>query len=85
MADTVNIPELQFMDLGLSTINLLDKGTSRWTPTTRFGRPTDVSHWSVSDHIFGKNTSVGDAVSANSDYNYKTDSEIWRKNQKFEH
>ena len=84
MADTVNIPELQFVDLGLSTINVLDKGTSRWTPTTRFGRPTDVSHWSTPNHIFGKNTVVGDAVRAKSYYNYKTGFENWRKNQEFE-
>ena len=84
MADTVNIPEPQFIDLGLSTIDTLDKGTSLWTPATRVGRPTDVSHWSMSEHIFGKYTAVRNAVIKKSDYNNKTDFETWRENQEFE-
>ena len=71
--DIFNIPAPQFVDLGISTINALDKGFSLWTPATRVGRPTDVAHWSALDHIFRKTKSVGDAVSVNSDYNYKTD------------
>ena len=51
-SDTVNIPEPQFVDLGLSTINSLDKDTSLWNPTPRFESPIDVIHGSVTDHIF---------------------------------
>ena len=83
--DTINIPAPQFVYLEISTIGLLDKGTSLWTPATRVGRHTDVAHWSVLDHIFGKTTVVRDAVSAKSDYDYETDFEIWREKQKFEH
>ena len=72
------------MDLGVSTIGTLDKGASLWNRTTRVGRPTDVFHWSVPDHICGKPISVVDAVSAKSDYNCKTDFEILRENQAFE-
>ena len=74
----VNIPAPQFVDLGISTINALDKGASICTPSTRVGRPTDVAHWSSLDRTFGKTTAVGDAVSAKSDYNYKPDNENWR-------
>ena len=70
--DPVNIPSPQFMDLGLYTINAMDKGASIWTPATIIGRPTDVAHGSAPDQIFGKNTAVGDAVREKSDYNYKT-------------
>ena len=51
-ADTVNIPAPQFMDLGLSTINSMDKGASIWNPSTRVGRPMDVTHGSAPDHIY---------------------------------
>ena len=50
--DPINISVLQFVDLGLSTMNAMDKGTSIWTPATRVGRPTYVSHWRALDHIF---------------------------------
>ena len=83
VANTVNIPAPQFVDLGISTIDTLDKGSSIWTPVTIFGRPMDVTHWSARDQIFGKTTPVGDVVSAKSDYNYKTDFETWRKNHEF--
>ena len=54
MEDPVNIPASQFVDLGLYTIDALDKSASLWTTSTRVGRPTDVVHWSATDHIFGK-------------------------------
>ena len=34
--------------------------------------------------FFGITTAVGDALSAKSDYNYKTDFGIWKENQEFE-
>ena len=69
-ADPVNIPEPQFVYLGLSTIDALDKGSSLFTPATTVVRPTYVTHWSAPYHILVKTTSVGDAVIANSDYIY---------------
>ena len=76
-ADPVNIPGPKFVDLGLSTIGTLDKGASICNPATAFGRPTDVAHWSVPNHIFGKTTEVGDTVRKKSYSDYKTDSETW--------
>ena len=73
MEDPVNILAPQFLDLGLLTINALDKSASLRTPPTRIRRPTDVAHGSTNDHIFGITTAVGDAVGTKSDYNYKTD------------
>ena len=52
--DAVNISAPQFMDLGVSTIDALDKGASICNPDTRVGRHTYVAHWSDPDHIFGK-------------------------------
>ena len=69
-ADPINILEPQFMDLGISTIGVLDKGASIFIPNTRVGKPTDVPHWSAPNHIFGKAIAFGDAVIEKSDYNY---------------
>ena len=76
-AYSVNIPSPQFMYLGLSTINLLDKGASIFTTATRVGSPMDVAYGIVPDPIL-KNTTVRDDMIKKSDYNYKTDFEIWR-------
>ena len=75
----INSVTQQFVELGLSTVDALDKGAGLWNPATRVGRPMDVDHWSVPDHIFGETTAVGDAVSAKSDYDYncKAGFEIW--------
>ena len=75
VADPTNVPAPQFVDLVLSTIDALDKGASLWSPATRVGRPKYVIYWSAPDHIFGKTAAVRDTVSANSEYNYKTDFE----------
>ena len=82
--DPANFPAPQFVDLGLSTNDVLDKGASIWNPYTRVGRPTYAAHWSTLGHIFGKTTAVGNYVIAKSDYNYKTDFDTWRENQEFE-
>ena len=74
----------QFVDLEFSTVDALYKGAGLWNPATRFGSPMDVSHWSAPDHIFEKNTVVGDAVSAKSHYNHKTYFDIWKENMEFE-
>ena len=85
-ADLVNSVTPQFVDLGLSNIDALDKVAGLWTPATRFGRPMDFSYWRSMDHIFGETTAVGDAVSTKSDYdyNYKTGFDIWKENKEFE-
>ena len=70
-SDPVNIPESQFVDLELSTINALGKGSSPWTPATIVGRPMYIAHRSVPDHIFEKNKSIRDNTSVKSDYNSK--------------
>ena len=49
--DPVSIPLPQFVDLGLSTINTLDKGASIWTPVTTVLSPKDFTHWITPDHI----------------------------------
>ena len=66
VADPINSMTPQFVDLGFSNVDSLDKGAGLWTPATRFGRPTGVARWSALDHVFGETTAVGDAVSANS-------------------
>ena len=71
-SDPTNSMTPQLVGLGFSTIYALDKVAGLWTPATRVGSPTYVSHWSAADHIFGETTAVGDSVGANSDYNYLT-------------
>ena len=85
--DPTNSVTLQFVDLGLSTTDTLDKGAGLWTPATRVERQTDVTHWISLEHIYGETTAVGDTVSLKSDYdnNYNTDLEIWKENKEFEH
>ena len=49
----------QFMDLGLSAIKAFDEISFLGTPVTRIRRPTDGSHWSAPDHVFGETIAVG--------------------------
>ena len=84
VSDPVNSVTPQFMDVGFSTLDSLDKGAGLWNPDTRFVRPTYLSHWSAPDDIFGETTAVGDAGIAKSEYNYKTDLGIWKENNEFE-
>ena len=42
----------QFVDLGIPTIDALDKGASIWNPANRVGRPTYIAHSSALDNIF---------------------------------
>ena len=61
------------MDLGLLSINTLNKSGVFGTPATRILRPTDVSHWSATYHVFDEATAVGmSASNSDHDYNYKT-------------
>ena len=51
VVDPINIPALQLVDLGISSINALDKSASLWTPTTRVGMNKDVAHGRAPYHI----------------------------------
>ena len=77
-ADTINIPAPKFVDLGLSTIDELDKSAIICTFATRVRSPTDFSHGSTTDYIFRITTAVRDKLIPKSDSRYKTDFEIWR-------
>ena len=84
VSDTGNIPAPQFIDLGISTIDSLDKSASLCNPAIIVGSPTNSAHRSAKYYIFGINTAVRGAVSAKSDYRYKNNFDIWRENQDFE-
>ena len=74
----------QFVDLGLPAVNISDEFSILGTPVTRIIRPTDGSHWSAPDHVFGEETVVGmSAARLDQYYSYKTDFKIWRENQDF--
>ena len=84
-ADVFQTQAPQFMNLGLLTINTLDESGFLVPPATRIRRPTNGSHWSDLDLIFGEATAVGmSAAKSYHDYNYKTDFVIWSVNQEFE-
>ena len=71
-ANTIQTQTPQFMDVVFSTINSLDKKSVISTPATRIQRPTDGSHWSMPDHVFGKATAVGiSEAKSYHDYNCK--------------
>ena len=73
------------MDLGFSTINGLYESSGLSTPTARIRRPTDESHWSAPDDVFGEATAVGmSEEKSDHDYNYKTESQIWKDNKEFD-
>ena len=74
----VNPVTSQFVYLGLSTVDALDKEASLLTPATRVGISTDFSHQRAPDHIFGTTTAAGGAVNAKLYYNYKTGFGIWK-------
>ena len=84
-SDIVKTEVPQLLDMGFPAINTLNESGVFGTPATSFRRLTDASHWSTQDHVFGEAKSVGMSV-ANSDhdYSYRTDFEIWRKNQQFD-
>ena len=82
--DPIQTQAPHFMDMGLPTINILNESGVLGNPATKIQRPTDVSHWSAPDHVFGEATAVGmSAANSDHDYSYKTDFEIWRENQEF--
>ena len=79
---TVQILTPQFVNLGLSNIDALDKVSGLSNPATRIQRPVDGAHRSAPNHIFGETKSVGEREAKyNYDYNYKTDFQIWKENK----
>ena len=52
-----NVTALQFVNLGISTINSLDECTILWIPDIRVGMPIYVAYGSAPDHICKKNYS----------------------------
>ena len=73
-----------FVELVVPAINTLDEVGIFRNPATRIRKPTDGSHWSVLDHVFGEETAVGtSAIRSEQDYSYKTDFEVWKENQDF--
>ena len=75
----------QFFALGLSTISALDEGSGLSITANIIRRPTDGAHWSAPNNIFGETTVVGlSEAKYDYDYNYKTESQIWKENKEFE-
>ena len=73
------------MNLGFSAINALDESSALSAPATRILWPTDGSHWSASDHVFGAVNTVGmSEANPYHDYNYRTEFQIWKENKEFE-
>ena len=73
------------MDLRFSTIKALDESSGLSTPATRIQRPSDGSHWSAPDHVFGEATVEGmSEAKSDHDYVYKTDFKICKENKEFE-
>ena len=69
----------QFVNHGLSAIDVLNKIARIWSPITRIIRLTDVTNWSEGDCAVVQVAAVGDSVGDKSDYseeNYKNDFEI---------
>ena len=72
--DVVKTQAPQFMYLGLPAINTLNESSVIGTTPTIIQRPTNGSHWSAPDHVFGEATSVRMSVSESDHYyNYTTD------------
>ena len=84
MEDPVQILTPKFVDLELSTVYALDKGSVPSTPDTRIQRPKDGANWSAPNNIFGETIEVGVSESK-SDYNYKqkTYFQAWKKKKEF--
>ena len=58
-ADNIQTQTPKFVDLGLSTINILDESSGLSTPATRIRRPRDGAHWSALNNVFDKANVVG--------------------------
>ena len=78
-SDTVLSECPNFMDFGMSSVNTTDELGYVFVPTTRNGRPVDVSNWLPPGHDIIKSTA--DRVrgtKAKNHYNFKSESETRR-------
>ena len=83
-SNSVGTEAPNFVNLGITAVNTLDEFDTFGTPATRVRSPTVSSHWSAPGHVFGEATAVGmSGTRSEQKYSYKTDFEIWRKNQDF--
>ena len=83
-SNTVRTKAPHFVDLGLLAVNKLYEVNIFVAPATRIRRPTDVTHWYVLDHVFGKATAFGMRTTRSElEYSYKTDFQNWGGNQDF--
>ena len=74
-----------FINLGLTSVNTIDKIGSISVPTTRVGRPTSRSDWIQHEHdIEEATTERVSETRANSDYILKSDFESIREIRDFE-
>ena len=62
--DSTNPVTPQFLNRGISAVNLLNKSSNIWITANRIIRSPDVTHCSAVDHTVGKNAAVADAVGA---------------------
>ena len=71
-------PDLVY--LGIPDVNALDEFNASGNSATRVRRPTNGSHWSVPDHVFGEARAVVMSYTrSKQNYSYKTGFEIRRK------
>ena len=84
MADPVQILTSQFVDLGISAIDAMNKVSGISTPATIIQRPTYGAHFIAPNHIFGGTTAVVvSKAKSYYGYNYKTVFQIWKENKEF--
>ena len=71
--DVVQSQAPHLIDLEIQNINTLNERGVIGTPATSIRRPSDRSHWSAPDHVFGEATAViMSAAHSDHDYNYNT-------------
>ena len=68
----VNTMAPQFLNHGLSAVDVLNKSVGIWSPATRIRRSPYVTHWSTADNTVLQVSDVGDAMGNKSDYSKKT-------------
>ena len=67
------------MDVGFLTINTFNESCGLSAPATIIRRNMDGTHCSAPNNVFGGTTVVG-VSEEKSDYNYKTEFQIWKEN-----
>ena len=75
----VQILTPQLVDLGISNIDAMNKGSGLSTPATKTLRPMYGAHCRVPNHIFGETKmAVVSSEKYDYDYKYETDFKIWK-------